>query len=280
MIIGQTPFHHEFGIRVLLTLIRQIAARYKRSVEPVLSLAVNFYMRVFVRIYDHGDSTRISKDTSLCFYSPVTHSFWLQPIGRVMKDGEVKPNLVSVPFKDPLTNTDLVIGGPVYTGPLHNRSTIDLMFKEMRHLKFIQTIPRIEAVLSTCESELDAPLYYDLSYLAAVVHSTIPPRENAISALERLGFSASLSHAERGVVKTDAPSEVVWDIVRSWYFATGKTLPADGVTRAILEGGRSDIDVSVDEDVKERLRKERLICKFYNNPEKNFGPKAAAKPKH
>jgi tRNA G26 N,N-dimethylase Trm1 len=36
------------------------------------------------------------------------------------------------------------------------------------------------------------------------------------SALIRLGYKVSASHAARGSLKTNAPASVVWDVMRAW----------------------------------------------------------------
>ena len=39
------------ALRILLASIESAANRYKRYIVPVLSISVDFYIRVFVRIY-------------------------------------------------------------------------------------------------------------------------------------------------------------------------------------------------------------------------------------
>lgn len=91
-----------------------------------------------------------------------------------------------------------------------------------------------------------------------------------------------MTHCDAGKIKTDAPSELIWDICRKWYFGEGKKLPeADSVTRKILEAKpKYDVNLETDEEIEVRLKKEKKICRFYQNPTSNFGPKAAAKKKH
>jgi tRNA G26 N,N-dimethylase Trm1 len=48
---------HEMALRILLASIESHANRYKRYIVPVLSLSVDFYVRVFVRIYTYGFQT-------------------------------------------------------------------------------------------------------------------------------------------------------------------------------------------------------------------------------
>ena len=39
------------ALRILLATIERAAARYKRYIVPCLSLSIDFYVRIFVRIY-------------------------------------------------------------------------------------------------------------------------------------------------------------------------------------------------------------------------------------
>lgn len=48
------PYCHEMALRILLASLEQHAARYKRYIVPVLSLSIDFYIRVFVRVYTSG----------------------------------------------------------------------------------------------------------------------------------------------------------------------------------------------------------------------------------
>ena len=45
------PYCHEQGLRILLACIQTHAARHKRYIVPVLSLSIDFYVRVFMRVY-------------------------------------------------------------------------------------------------------------------------------------------------------------------------------------------------------------------------------------
>jgi len=281
-----TEFAHEFGIRTLLTTIMTIAARYRRSVEPLLSMRVDFYFRVFVRIHDKPiDVKPNSANTSLCFYSIDTGSFWLQPMGtytRKGSNGVAKPTELHIPYtKDPYTNGPLKIGGPVYSGPLHSKAFIQKIIDVLPQMSYLQTLPRIMAVLNTCMSEIDAPFYYDIGALCGIVKSSCPPRAMIVSAIEKLGFQCSLTHAKPGMLKTSAPSYVLWDFIRKWYFEEGKKMPEnDEKAKLILSADpQCQIELFTDPIVEERLKREKKICKFYHNPEPNFGPKAAAKKK-
>ena len=284
VMIVKCDFCHEFGIRALLTTIRTIAAKYKRTVEPLLSLAANFYFRVFVRVWDDSPND-IAETNSLFFYSPDTHYYYLQPIGKkVVRNGNasVRQAPVTVPgFTDPYTGTPMQIGGPLYTGPIQNKDFIKKLLDNIPKMKYFATIPRIEATLNSCIREIDAPFYHDLSIYTSILRCRTPSRELVVSVLEKMGYKTSGTHAKPGMIKTDASPEIIWNILRTWYGTTGKTIPEEeSVARSVLIApGSIDVPLDVDPDVKERLKLEKEICKYYSNPEKNFGPKPAAKSK-
>jgi len=46
----KAPFIHEQAIRILLNFISKAAAKEKKYIEPLISLSIDFYLRVFVRV--------------------------------------------------------------------------------------------------------------------------------------------------------------------------------------------------------------------------------------
>lgn len=283
-----TDFTHEFGIRTLLTTVITAASRCGRSVEPLMSLAVNFYFRVFVRIHDNkGDSKVTASTTSMVFYSPDSGAFWLQPMGILQQKGtsrSVKNASLTIPYlTDPWTGGKLKIGGPIYSGPLHNRSFCNKLMDLLPTMRYVTTKPRITALLNTCLQEIEAPLYYSTDSLCGIVRASCPSRALYVTVLSRLGYECSLTHCKPGMLKTTAPPEVIWDIIRTWYFNEGKTLPPENGTeddrkaRAILSAKNTvEIKLEIDENIKKQIRADKQRCKYYENPTKNFGPKPAA----
>jgi tRNA (guanine26-N2/guanine27-N2)-dimethyltransferase len=43
---------HEFALRMVLHMISQMANRHGRVIEPLMSLTVDFYIRLFIRVKD------------------------------------------------------------------------------------------------------------------------------------------------------------------------------------------------------------------------------------
>jgi tRNA (guanine26-N2/guanine27-N2)-dimethyltransferase len=51
MPLRNVKYCHEMALRILLATIANHCARYKRYIVPMLSVQVDFYVRVFVRVY-------------------------------------------------------------------------------------------------------------------------------------------------------------------------------------------------------------------------------------
>ena len=76
------PYCHEGAVRVLLACIEAHAARHKRAIEPLLSLSVDFYVRVFVRVRASAESARASASRqAYVWQSSGCDSFWVQRCG-------------------------------------------------------------------------------------------------------------------------------------------------------------------------------------------------------
>lgn len=50
----------------------------------------------------------------------------------------------------------------------------------------------------------------------SIVRCETPPMMTFRSAIINAGYKVSISHANKTSIKTDAPNEVIWDIVRAW----------------------------------------------------------------
>jgi tRNA (guanine26-N2/guanine27-N2)-dimethyltransferase len=76
---------------------------------------------------------------------------------------------------------------------------------------------RVRGLLTLAREELpDAPLYYDLHSLSKTLRCTAPPLATLRSALLNAGYRVSGSHASPRALKTTAPPEAVWDVLRCW----------------------------------------------------------------
>ncbi|KAJ6793790.1 putative tRNA (guanine(26)-N(2))-dimethyltransferase 2 isoform X1 [Iris pallida] len=76
---------HEMALRILLACIESHANRYKRYIVPVLSVQMDFYIRVFVRIYTSASTMKNTPLKLSYVYQCVgCDSFHLQSLGRTV----------------------------------------------------------------------------------------------------------------------------------------------------------------------------------------------------
>jgi tRNA (guanine26-N2/guanine27-N2)-dimethyltransferase len=214
----------------------------------------------------------------------------------------------------------------MYGGPIHNAEFIQRILDMLPNLSkdTYQTTTRIEGMLNLALEELlppdeepdspssnsktgkfdpaildPAPFFFIPSSLAKVIHC-VTPVENAFrGALRHLGYHVTRSHCKPGSIKTNAPWEVVWEVMREW--AIQKHPIRDGAIRENTAGYRiMGLDKAKEtgdangepagEDAQaeipklkvvfdEKLGKDqkRDIVRYQLNPRENWGPMNRAK---
>lgn len=78
----RSGYHHEMSLRILLQAISAAAGRHRRSIQPVLSVAIDHYVRVFVRVSRSPKAALAAgqESTSYVLQSESCPSFFLLPI--------------------------------------------------------------------------------------------------------------------------------------------------------------------------------------------------------
>ncbi|MDI1486111.1 MAG: RNA methyltransferase tRNA(m5U54)methyltransferase [Ramalina farinacea] len=160
------PQAHEGGLRLILHAIATAAARYGISIEPLLSLSIDFYARVFVRIHKSPAQLKMLASKAMVVYNcDAGCGAWsIQRIahakGSPNRNGEiVYKHTAAIGSSAGLEcehcgfKTHIV--GPMWGGPLHNPYFIQRILEMLPSLdsKVYGTIPRIEGMLSTALQE-------------------------------------------------------------------------------------------------------------------------------
>merc|ERR1712176_1072473 len=83
-------------------------------------------------------------------------------------------------------------------------------------MSLIATRTRLQGLLTSVSEELETPLYYTLPGLCQSLRCSSPPLRAFKGALVNAGYKVSGYHKDPSAVKTDAPSNIVWDIMRAW----------------------------------------------------------------
>lgn len=75
---------HEYSLRIVINAIESCAARYQRHIVPVLCVSIDFYVRVFVRVFRSPAEVKKScLKRGYVLQSTGCPSFYIQPLGRI-----------------------------------------------------------------------------------------------------------------------------------------------------------------------------------------------------
>ncbi|TPX36107.1 hypothetical protein SeLEV6574_g05168 [Synchytrium endobioticum] len=283
--IAGTPFCHEAALRLVLHSIQSSAARYKRCIVPLLSMSIDFYCRVFVAVYDSPAQTKFAASNTILMYVCMEcKSFETQRLGKAisMPNNTWKFGAASgptVPQKCVHCDSNYHVGGPLYAGKLYEELFVQQLLgylKERGVAERYKTHARMFGMLTVVSEELsDELFYYEVPRLSSSVKSSTPPHPAFCSALLNAGYQVSSSHASRNSVKTNAPSHIVWDVMRAWVKAhpLAKT-PAENSIAAKILSKEPSIEVSFAHHPLSEPPSRKFKLVRFEIPPPNSGPKA------
>lgn len=283
----KAKFCHEMALRILLFSLESHANRYKRYIKPLLSISVDFYVRVFVQVFTSpSEVKRSASKHCLVFLCTGCGTFHLQPMGRRIEEGRSKKYPPALgppvgPFCDQCGGK-FHLGGPIWKEPIHNVEFVDKLLKSVKEKPdLFKTSDRIIGLLSVIEEELsDCPLYYTVDHLCGVLHCSTPSLIQIRSAVLEAGYQASSSHACKTALKTDAPHNVVWDIMRCWEKLNPVKRKKENSPGAAILSKEPVIQVSFEaKPGANPASRQKKLLRYQENPEANWGPKPRAKRK-
>ncbi|KAL3624088.1 hypothetical protein CASFOL_032904 [Castilleja foliolosa] len=275
---------HEMALRILLACIESHANRYKRYIVPVLSVQMDFYVRVFVRVYTSASAMKNTPLKLSYVYQCIgCDSFHLQPVGRTISKNTSVRNL---PGFGPVVAQECSdcgkkynMGGPIWSAPIHDQEWVTSILADVKSMKNrYPAFNRISAVLTTISEELpDVPLFLSLHNLCSTLKCTSPSAVIFRSAVINAGYRISGSHVNPLGLKTDAPMHVIWDIMRCWVKNHPvKPQPSDQSGTVILAKEpvlQANFARAVASLSKAQAKK---VARFLPNPERHWGPKVRA----
>lgn len=244
-------FHsHEAGIRLILNGLATTAARQGLAIEPLLSLSIDYYVRIFVKVRKSPASVKFLAGKTMIVYNcdqgcgAYETQLLLRNKKAPNKSGKgafYKHSLASAPTVDQHCKhcgSRMHLAGPMYAGPLHSPSFIKKILDDLPNAStdVYGTVPRIEGMLQTALEETltppadeqvsikddelaeveQYPFFTHPTMLARAMHCVCPDEDSFRGALRGLGYQITRSHCKPGSIKTDAPWSVLWHIMREW----------------------------------------------------------------
>jgi tRNA (guanine26-N2/guanine27-N2)-dimethyltransferase len=128
---------HEQALRIVLAAVAQHAARHKRVVEPVLSLSIDFYVRMFLRVRTSPADVKFTASRlSHVWQSTGCDSWWMQPLGTASPKGSSDTKFAigrgpAVPPQCPISGGKFLLGGPMWNGPLCQPEAVERIFAQI-----------------------------------------------------------------------------------------------------------------------------------------------------
>lgn len=282
--VPNAPYTHEMALRIVLHALQSSAARYKRIIVPLVSCSIDFYVRLFVRVFVSPEKVKEAASKSAMIFScSYCRTHHMQPIGKTTERSGSTPNYGVATGPPVGTSCEICgnkfhIGGPFYSAPLHDKTFVARMLAEAKDRGAYGTRDRMIGMLTVISEELDMPFSYSLSHLAQAIHSTNVSLLTFTSALLHGNYRVSLTHTAANCIKTDAPPSVLWDIMRCWvklHPVAAKRLEADPVIARILgKEPEFQANFSLHPLADPPSRKIKLV-RFQENPP-DWGPKARA----
>jgi tRNA (guanine26-N2/guanine27-N2)-dimethyltransferase len=291
----KSGYWNELALRILLYSIAMTAAKYGRAIKPILSVSMDFYVRIFVEVYDNKSECHdVCLNVGYVYQSTQCPSFYTAPLAemggenrKLHQPGRLHHGVCTE------TGGALKIGGPMWLGPLHDQTVLQEALDRLEvdgrrrrptflepDTRFLATRARLLGLLTACQQEVpDAPLYYIYPDLSKCLHLHPFPLHSIMSAIANAGYQVSGYHKEPMAIKTNAPSSVVWDVMRSTVLQRPLDKPSTpgSVAEKILSVPPSfEVSFAPSRVVRERRLHNQTVKRFPTNPQPNWGPKAMA----
>ncbi|WP_456422535.1 tRNA (guanine(10)-N(2))-dimethyltransferase [Thermococcus sp.] len=182
---------HEAGLRILIGVIARYSAKYDLGVEVLLAYYRDHYFRAFLRL--KSGAREAEKSLSQLGY------LWQDENGRFTYERAFLPERSKA-------------HGPLWLGPLKDETFVEKLVKEFQG--FTPAHKKTGPFVELLSEELDVPFHYDTHALARRNNLQVKKVSDVIERLDELGYSASRTHFSPTAIKTNAPFEVVLDVLR------------------------------------------------------------------
>jgi tRNA (guanine26-N2/guanine27-N2)-dimethyltransferase len=191
-LVRRTPFSKEVAIRVLMGAMVRVAAVREVALRPEVAFFKDYYVRAELRLdRGAGRTDEALSNLGYLFYNEKNYDV------KVVKGyplPEERPEGIAV--------------GPLWLGPL----TGPLARRALELAEYPEARKLLETLLE--EDSVGVPFSYKVEKVASLLKVNMPSPRLVVERLRELGYKALLTHYDRTSVKTDAPREEVFKVVK------------------------------------------------------------------
>lgn len=274
--LGNTPMgletNHEAGLRLMLGALSRTAAKYKKAIEPVLSLSIDYYFRVFVKVTTAPLAVKELALTSMLVYHCTGCGHRVeQPLGRRLDSKFQTPRVTLPGLLCEYCERPFHLAGPMWGGQLHLEEFVDLLLDENAKAAadVYNTRERIKGMVTLAKHELREPFYWSLNQLLSFVRAPPISIDEFARAAGNLGAKVSLTHAKKNCVKTDASYDQVLAILVAWLRRSNEKLVVEHeakIEALTVESGDNAAQIA-----KLRAKVDALRANLAGNPNLSEG---------
>ncbi len=200
----RTEYCHELAVRLLVGCLTMIAAKHDIGIEVLFSHSTDHYIRAYVAVR-YG--ARLA-DKSVQMMGYVLHCF--SCFHRETSSGIVSP----LKRDCAECGAKLKVAGPLWLGRTADESFCFLMKREVDE-RGLRQKRRILKLISLIRDEAEAPpMYYVMDKICDKMNLSIPPLTRVVDGVRRAGFQVVLTHFNSRGIKTNAPANVVKEVVK------------------------------------------------------------------
>ncbi|KAJ8901065.1 hypothetical protein NDN08_004925 [Rhodosorus marinus] len=277
-----SSFVHELALRIIMASIQRDANRYQRVVEPVLCVFIDFYFRLFIRVHDKKVELKTSPlRVGMLYQCLGCYSYEVQPLGAKGSKGSVRAARVCVGSSCQHCGKPYTMTGPVWIDRLYDPEVVKRLHTSLEDeeaTKSLKMKDRVKALLGVVLEELpDVPFYYNMPSMIHALNANSIPLSAMFAALASHGYRVSQAHTNPNACKTNAPLELVWDILRCWVKRHPVRTPqVNSSAEAILSKEPTLVQVDqINFNAKyfpPGRNKDAKVARYPQNPTKGWGP--------
>ena len=199
----RTEYCQELAVRLLVGCLTMMAAKHEIGIKVVFSHSTDHYVRVYA-VARYGAR---KADNSLRMMGHVLHCF--SCFHRETSEGIVS----SLKTGCAECGSKLNVAGPLWLGKISDKDFCSFMKREADGRRLKQG-KRVLRLLSLVQGEAEASVtYYVVDRICDKLNLPVPPLVEVVSGIRKAGFQATQTHFNSRGVRTEAPANVVKEVI-------------------------------------------------------------------
>ena len=187
-------YGNETAIRLLLSLIALTSSRLELAIKPLFVHATMHYLRIYAKV-------SVSSSQANDVYNNIGYIMHCFQCGHRFTAKEYRRD------KCDLCNSDLAIGGQLWTGPLHDKEFVKKMLKQSPDR-------RCKKLLEVAAEEVsEIPYYFRADEISEKLKTNTHSVESVLEKLHTAGFVGSKASLNTSAFKTDARIDTLLNVL-------------------------------------------------------------------